>query len=120
MFSGQRRSLSVAEESNVQNAASEIISLSSARGNAIVAIAPLNTMAIFLCGTVVTSKSKRQHILNVLQTMDHGTSGRALQKMIKALESLYIKYDSVDDAKDIDWWVYLQQEGLLGFSLCGI
>lgn len=40
--------------------------------------------------------------------------------MIKALESLYIKYDSVDDAKDIDWWVYLQQEGLLGFSLCGI
>lgn len=81
-------------------------------------------MALFICGTVVTSPEEKEEVLKVLETMGADASGRNFVRAMDALKELYKEQDRVreggGDEKEVDWNVYLRDKGLLDFSLFGI
>ena len=81
-------------------------------------------MALFICGTVVTSPEEKEEVLKVLETMGADASGRNFVRAMDALKELYKEQDRVreggGDEKEVDWHVHLRDKGLLDFSLFGI
>ncbi|KAL2060512.1 hypothetical protein VTL71DRAFT_9543 [Oculimacula yallundae] len=87
-------------------------------------IAASNLVALFICGTVVASREEKAEVLKVLETMAADASGRNFVRAIDALEQLYKEQERAKeegrDKKEVDWFVYLRDKGLLDFSLFGI
>ncbi|KAH7360894.1 hypothetical protein BKA65DRAFT_194776 [Rhexocercosporidium sp. MPI-PUGE-AT-0058] len=120
----QRRQLTKRREEYIQYVAREILYLTRPRWGETRPIAASNLVALFMCGTVVTSKEDKEEVLRVLAMMGADASGRNFVRSIDALKALFKEQERVKqgggDEKEVDWFVFLREKGLLDFSLFGI
>jgi hypothetical protein len=116
LYPKQRNTLSIAEESSLQEAAALNPLAKRRPGSDLLLIAPVNTVAIFIYGTTVETKQKRNTVIDVLQSMDNRASGMVFQKALAALQGLYVEYDRLSGAShpSIDWWIFLRGQGDAG------
>jgi len=124
IFPGQRKQLTKRREEYIQYLAREILYLTRPRWGEVRQIAASNLVALFICGTVITSPEEKEEVLKVLETMGADASGRNFVRAMDALKELYKEQDRVreggGDEKEVDWHVHLRDKGLLDFSLFGI
>ncbi|KAL5326569.1 hypothetical protein ACEPPN_004256 [Leptodophora sp. 'Broadleaf-Isolate-01'] len=120
----QRRQLTRRREEYVQYLAREILYLTRPRWGETRQIAASNLVALFMCGTVVTTKEDKEEVLKVLETMGADASGRNFLRAIDALKALFLKQERVVEGggyeMGVDWFVFLREKGLLDFSLFGV
>ncbi|CZT51800.1 uncharacterized protein RSE6_12999 [Rhynchosporium secalis] len=124
IFPKQRKQLTTRREEYIQFLAREILHLTRPRWGTVRPIAASNLVALFICGTVVTSPGEKEEIIRVIETMGAEASGRNFMRAVDALRALYMEQERVKmdngDERDIDWFVFLREKGLLDFSLFGI
>lgn len=124
IFPGQRKQLTKRREEYIQYLAREILYLTRPRWGEIRQIAASNLVSLFICGTAVTSSEEKEEVLKMLETMGADASGRNFVRAIDALKELFKEQERVREAggdeREVDWFVYLRDKGLLDFSLFGI
>ncbi|KAL2059982.1 hypothetical protein VTL71DRAFT_9804 [Oculimacula yallundae] len=124
MYPSQRLNLSARRAAELDMCAQEILALTRPRWGEILPIAAVNLMAIFVCGTIVSSFEDKEEVLAVLRRLGSGASGKGPTCAIKALKELYLEQQRVETAggnqNSVDWLVYLKMRGLLDFCPFGI
>lgn len=121
LYPGQRLHLSVEQETQVQKAANEILFLTQPRWGEKRQIASSNLLALFMAGTVLTDNDDRRLLFTALRDLDREFAcGRNFACAARALNALYDAMEAREQPSEVDWWIYLRERGLLGFSLYGI
>ncbi|KAF8849069.1 hypothetical protein BDZ45DRAFT_753147 [Acephala macrosclerotiorum] len=124
IFPQQRKRLSKRRGEYIQFLAREILYLTRPRWGQVRQIAASNLVAIFMCGTVVTSEEEKAEVLKLLEAIGAEASGRSFVRATDALKDLYKEQERIatlgEDERSVDWVVFLREKGLLDFSLFGI